>query len=248
MKNQDIYQSEEFANAWNNYLTQSPDILRTKLMNKYLDKKIIINENSIVLDAGCGNGFFLSNIIKKNPSQVFACDISPKLIDISKNYFPEKVMFDVVDLSKELHYQSNYFNVIVCYNVLMELDVIALTLKEFERVLLKNGTIHIVVVHPLFQLFVINSEKQHEPFSSLKNYSKPQKINVNILKGFDNFYVFSRPISNYLRTFKEAGLQINELDEIFIPQEIAKEMQNPDLTDIPVFLYFKLEKIPAGNI
>lgn len=245
MNNQKIYQSEEFAIAWNKYLEKTPDLLRTNLMNQYIIERLNITDDSVVLDAGCGNGFFINQILGKKPKQVFACDISPKLVDISKTKFKDKVKFSVADLSKKLEYKSNFFDEVICYNVLMELDDIRLTLSEFERILNINGTLHITVVHPLFQLFIINSERGKESIVSLREYSKAHRIKVDILAGFDNFYVYSRPISYYMKIFMKAGLQINELDEIFIPESIAKDMQSPDLKDIPVFLYFNLTKKPS---
>lgn len=245
MNNQEIYQSEEFAVAWNNYLEKTPDLLRTNLMNQYIFEKLNITDDSIVLDAGCGNGFFINQILQKKPKQVFACDISPKLIDIATSKFSDKVTFNVADLSQKLEYESNFFDELICYNVLMELDDISLTLSEFSRILIKQGTIHIVVVHPLFQLFVINSEKEKGHNKTLRKYSAPHRIKVDVLAGFDNFFVYSRPISDYMRAFKNAQLQINELDEIFIPESIAEQMKNPDLRDIPVFLYFNLTKKPS---
>lgn len=62
----------------------------------------------------------------------------------------------------------------------MELNDISITISEFSRVLHKFGTMHIIVVHPLFQLFVINSEKVNESNSILRKYSKPQRLKVKI--------------------------------------------------------------------
>ena len=67
MNNQKIYQSEEFAIAWNSYLEKTQDLLRTNLMNQYIVNKLNITNSSIVLDADCGNGFFINQILLKNP-------------------------------------------------------------------------------------------------------------------------------------------------------------------------------------
>lgn len=90
-----------------------------------------------MLDAGCSTGEIMNFIHNYKKSRVYGVDISKKAISIAKKQYP-KYNFKVgsVDL---LPFEDNYFNYIVCYDILEHVDDPKKVLDEFQRCLKPEG-------------------------------------------------------------------------------------------------------------
>lgn len=239
-----IYQSKKFAETWRKHT--KGDILRIKMMNKVMEKAVGNLGGRIALDAGCGDGFFIPNLLKKKPKKVIGIDISKWLVDIAKeeNHF-KNVAFYQMDLTKKLKFKSNFFDVIISYNVLQELKNISNPLSEMTRVLKKKGKLIISITHPLYHLFVSALETKDLPaIKALKCYPKIAAIHSTAIKGFEgSFVVYRKPMSYYVNEIVKNKLKIIEIRDILIPREIGKLSQkHKERVGLPVFLFFKLEK------
>jgi ubiquinone/menaquinone biosynthesis C-methylase UbiE len=242
MKN-NLYQSKEFAQAWDKYLSEEEDVLRTRMMNTLLLKNIGDLKGKSVLDAGCGNGFFIKPLLTLNPEKICAFDISPHFIDISKKRY-SSVIFKIGDINKRIPFGDKEFDCVVCYSVLMDLPKIAKAVQELSRVTKESGDIHISVVHPLYNLFISEVEAQTQPvIERLKKYTVDEEILVKTIPGFNNFIAYRRPIADYVNEFIKNKLLIERMLEVPISKEIAKINEKyKERIGIPVFVYFKLKK------
>ena len=63
-----------------------------------------------VLDAGCGDGKY-TEMFRKKGAIVTGCDGSNKVIETAKKQYPH-CSYDVVDISKQLPYQDNEFDLV----------------------------------------------------------------------------------------------------------------------------------------
>ena len=92
-----------------------------------------------VLDVGCASGWFLSEVSKKYPSaRYFGIDIYDKGISYAKKKHPF-IEFKVADAHK-IPYSENFFDLVLCTEVLEHLREPKTALFEIKRVLKKNGT------------------------------------------------------------------------------------------------------------
>jgi len=114
-------------------------------MEKLL-KKIQINRTSKILDVGCGRGD-IALYMAKNAGEVIGIDYSKDGIDlansIKKTFLQDifkKVNFQVMNV-KKLSFPDNYFDVVICIDVLEHLykEEAEIALSEIKRVLKKNG-------------------------------------------------------------------------------------------------------------
>lgn len=104
-----------------------------------------------VLDAGCGRGFYVNALSNYD----FLQEIHG--IDLNKTYLEKakKYSNDIrIHLKKESIYTTgfpdNYFDLIICSEVLEHLDDDARGLQELRRILKKNGTLIVTVPHKNF--------------------------------------------------------------------------------------------------
>lgn len=242
-----IYKSKQFAEIWHKH-TQK-DFLRKEMMNKIMERAVGDLKGKIVLEAGCGDGFFIPNLLKKKPKKVIGIDISRYLIEIAKKEIREKnVEFYQMDLRKRLNFRDNFFDVIVSYNVLQEIKDISRPLREMRRVLKRGGKLIISITHPLYHLFISAIEtKDLPPLKSLKRYSKIEPIHSTAIKGFEkHFVVWRKPIAYYVNQILKNQFKIIEMKDILIPPEIGKISQkHKKRVGLPVFLFFKLKKIKS---
>jgi ubiquinone/menaquinone biosynthesis C-methylase UbiE len=105
--------------------------------------KKFLPESSKVLDAGCGWGRD-SKILSKT-SKVIGIDLSEKLLDLARAYAPD-AKFQIGNISKTT-FKDESFHGIWSNDTLIHLDRkdILPTLKEFHRLLKKNGILYISV-------------------------------------------------------------------------------------------------------
>ena len=102
---------------------------------KKLIKNYSLNNNSKILDLGCGKGFLLYEIKK------ILTNVEIIGIDISK-YAKLKAKKEIAkyiitrDIKKKLNYKSSYFDLVICINTLHNLKLKYLTkcLKEIDRI------------------------------------------------------------------------------------------------------------------
>lgn len=240
-----IYKSKKFAEIWHKH--SQKDILRKEMMNKVMEQALPDLKGKFVLEAGCGNGFFIANILKKKPEKIIGIDISKYLTDIARKKIKAKnVQFYRMDLNKGLDFENNYFDLVISYNVLQEIKDISVPLKEMARVLKKNGLMIVCLTHPLYHLFISAVETKDRPArENLKKYPKIEPIHSTAIKGFEkHFLVWRKPITYYVNQIAQSNLAIIEMKDVLISPKIGQiSRKHKERVGLPIFLFFKLKKI-----
>ena len=237
MKNKDI------INQWDNAAKVYSENQRTapnNLTNWQIIKDIISDfTNKIILDAGCGDGFF-SNEMKELGAKVYACDGSRNLIQIAKNDFVD-VEFKVCDLTESLPYSDKFFDIVVSSLTLMDIEYLDEFFKETYRILKDDGKLIFTIVHPCF--FQAEWEKDSNGkklWKKIENYWDMNEISLNYWGETTHYH---RPITWYTKKLKESGFTIEEIKEN--PDNIDTFLPiKPHQKRIPLFICFScLKKI-----
>ena len=118
------------------------DFDRTRYNHWSSVKKFIesLPKNSLILDAGCGNG---KNMSFEN-MQFIGCDISENLIEICRKKGLNVILSSIV----KMPFQDNFFDAVISIAVLHHIykqDDLVNALKEIIRVLKQDGLIHFTV-------------------------------------------------------------------------------------------------------
>ena len=98
-------------------------------------------KNKKILDAGCGEGYFLSLI---NSNNKIGVELSEKRKSEALKLYPD-LKIKIADV-KHLPYEDNFFDVIVCSEVLEHVSEYQQAIKEFKRCVKPDG--HIVLSFP----------------------------------------------------------------------------------------------------
>ena len=107
-------------------------------------KRLNIKSEDKILEVGSGNGQALIEILKKNPKQIKAIEISPIFRNHLKNKFGKKIEVyenDAKNLRGIINNRS--IDKILLINVIYFLNPLELYLNELKRILNKDGTIFI---------------------------------------------------------------------------------------------------------
>jgi SAM-dependent methyltransferase len=155
-----------------------------------------------LLDAGCGTGIY-SLSLNKNFKCIDAVDISKEKIGfLEDNNKYKNIVFKCCDL-KSLSFPDQYFDVVICSDVLEHIKEDMKAIKEIVRVLKKGGVLLLTVPSKSKKNERIYKHYNHERVGySLKDIETiARKLNLKIL-GINGYsYTFSDKISEFSYKF-----------------------------------------------
>ena len=114
----------------------------TEPMNYALIKELDGKNFKTLLDVGCGNGIFLSMVLNKFDVEVSGIDISPGMIEKSKELLDGRADLKVGD-SEHLPWNDKSFDIVTCSASFHHYPGPELALKEMKRVLRPGGILMI---------------------------------------------------------------------------------------------------------
>lgn len=108
-----------------------------------LFKKLSLTPDSLALDAGCGIGGSSRLLSQKFNCKVVGIDLAEKFIEAA-NYLTQCTRLDnTVSFHQgsvlDLPFEDNFFDIVLCQHILMNIKDKSSAIKEFYRVLKKDG-------------------------------------------------------------------------------------------------------------
>ncbi len=101
--------------------------------------------NEVVLDAGCGDGFYLHLLSNLSKAKLVGLDDNPKALALAKNYVRSNKLKLVEGDVTKMPFKAGSFDKVICSEVLEHLPDDVAGLKEFKRIIKKGGKIAITV-------------------------------------------------------------------------------------------------------
>lgn len=123
--------------------------------DKIADLWIDLPKGSKVLDIGCGAGSVVEKLVKDG-YDVYGVDIQKEAIKRARS---KGIKAQVHDLNKKLPFEDNFFDAIICYDVIDFLYSPVTVLQDIERILNDHGYVifsvplHFDIVQRLKMLF-----------------------------------------------------------------------------------------------
>jgi ubiquinone/menaquinone biosynthesis C-methylase UbiE len=157
-------------------------LITSELILSYLKSK-----EAKVLDAGCGTGLVGEILHKNNFNNIVGVDFSQEMLSIAnqKNIYQS---LKLVDLTKKLDYENNYFDAVVCAGTFTCGHVGPEALKEMVRITKEGGYICFTVrkqeweVSPYKQIIndLENSKLWHKLEHSTCEYNVKEGVSCQL--------------------------------------------------------------------
>jgi 2-polyprenyl-3-methyl-5-hydroxy-6-metoxy-1,4-benzoquinol methylase len=188
------------------------------------------------LEIGCGEGR-VSRELRKQGFEVTATDAVSKLVEAAR----QKNSADqyAVAEAKNLPFGECQFDLIVAYNVLMDVEDVPATLQELKRVMKLSGTLFISLVHPFRDRgHFIGPEPDAQFIVSGSYFGRQRFEGEEERAGLKmRFAGWSQPLESYAAALEAAGLAITSLREP-VPDKVDEDYLKQSAR-MPLFLWLK---------
>jgi len=187
------------------------------------------------LDLGCGEGRVARDLAARG-HVVVGIDASPTLVQLARAAHPEGEY--VFGDAAALPFEDAAFDLVVAYNVLMDVEDMAGTVREAARVLEPGGRFCISIVHPIVDMCRFESDEPDTPFVFAAPYFERREFHGSFESGglTMTFHGFVRPLEDYVRALEDAGFLLDGL------REPADPGDDEQWKRVPNFLYVRAVK------
>jgi SAM-dependent methyltransferase len=189
------------------------------------------------LDVGCGEGR-ISRELTACGFQVTAVDPVIRLLTAATE--AQSARNYAVASAAELPFENAQFDLVVAYNVLMDVEDVPTALKEFRRVLRPTGQLIISISHPFVDHGRFAGKEMNAPLVVEGTYFGRQRFDgVDERDGLRmHFAGWSYPLEAYAIALEEAGLAITSLREPVPDLDDGRDHMAPWLRML-LFLWLK---------
>jgi SAM-dependent methyltransferase len=191
-----------------------------------------------VLEVGCGEGRVLRDL-KERGYDLTGLDASPSLLEAARGADPDGRY--VLGRAEDLPFEDDSFDLVVAYNVLMDVEDMPQAVAEIARVLRPGGRLCACVTHPLND---VGHFAENGSFVIPGSYLEEGWISVSVERAGLEMCFDGRtyPLESYARALENAGLLIEALREPAAPPDSSEGEQ---WSRIPLFLMLRAVSAPG---
>lgn len=194
------------------------------------------------LEVGCGEGR-VARLLRELGYRVTATD--PVAAMVAAAVEAKSADHYCVARAAALPFPDDRFDLVVAYNVLMDVVDMPAAVKEIRRVLRPSGTVVISLVHPFADRGTFAHDAADAPFVVADSYFGRQRFEGAVEReGLRmQFAGWSQPLEAYAAALEAAGLAITSVREPQ-PDEGAERPYLARWRRMPMFLWLKARPLP----
>jgi SAM-dependent methyltransferase len=189
----------------------------------------------VTVDVGCGEGRLTRDLAERG-YQVTGVEPSPSLLKAAReahpdgNYLPGE--------ATSLPFPDESVDLLVSYNMLMDVDDLNGALSEFRKVLKPGGKAAICITHPVADSVGFDREDPEAPFVIDASYLRTQPFSATATRdGITmHFSGWHRSIGTYADALQRAGLLIETVREP-MPHDDAPPEKWDRWRRLPMFMH-----------
>ncbi len=183
----------------------------TKPHNAYLERPATVSllpdvSGKIVLDAGCGPGFYSEWLVGCG-ARVIAVDASPRMVEHARRRLGDSAKVRLHDFREPLEFLGDCFvDVVLASLVLDYIEDWTPVLREFRRVLRPHGVLVFSVGHPAIE-FILKK--------GLEDYFRVERVEMWWRTWGEPLLMpsYRRPLQSMTESLFEAGFLIEKIIE-----------------------------------
>jgi SAM-dependent methyltransferase len=223
--------------AW----VQAPDHDSYWLYHRDLFLALLPPPGRLTLDIGCGEGR-LSRDLKALGHAVVGIDASPTMVRHARDA-DTSIEVHLADAA-ELPLPNSLADLAVAFMSLQDMDNASGAIREAARVLEPDGRFCLAIVHPFASAGMFESYEADAPFVIHESYLARHRYRDTIERdGFKvTFDSEHRPVGWYFDALESAGLLVERLREVPIPEEAIAAPRNRRWQRLPLFLHIRAQR------
>lgn len=238
--------------SWYGTYLEGPDTYQAHVIAPNILRMLGIKKGDTVLDLACGEGYF-SRLMKDTGAIVTGIDLSSELIARAKEKSAD--IEYIVSAAHDTKLKKEYFDKVVTVLAFENIKNIDETMAEIKRILKKDGTFFLVLLHPAFRIPQYSDwgfdAKKEVQYRRVDKYLSEIKIDIelNPHKGGNKVIstTFHRSLQWYMKSFKKNGFAITSIEEWISHKKSQsgprQKAEDTARKEFPMFLALELRKI-----
>ena len=250
------------VSEWYDEYLQDEDTYQSKVIAPNLIRLLTIDtwkNGDVVLELGCGQGYFIKQILDQVSSGISICmqgiDISQELLDIAKKNIGNQATFTRLDASNLSSVKDKSIDLMYSVLALQNMNDLNAVISEVRRVLKSEGRFIGVINHPAFRIpkqsdWYVDKDKNMQG-RVVYTYMSDKKVAIDMHPGQtalgqkkEETFSFHHPLQYYVKIFAKHGFAITKLEEWISHKKSeagSKKMIEDDARkEIPLFMCFEI--------
>ena len=149
-------------------------------------RKYALNNNSKILDAGCGTGLVGIELKKYGYSNIEGVDFSQSMLDLVPQNIYQKI--EKIDLNKPLKFKHNIYDVVMCVGTFTYGHVKPHALDEIIRITKNKGLVCFTINEGIYEEY--GFDKKIKELTNNKSW--------NVIEFFKSDYIASKDVNAWL--------------------------------------------------
>ncbi len=176
-----------------------------------------------IYEMACGNGHLSRFFIANGAKEVFASDVSQKLITLANDkYSPKGISYSVRAATDFKGIQKNYFDSVIIHQGIFYIDDLDALAKGVYRILKKGGSFIFTLIHPLYYIAQADIGElsnlkevlgKYQPYLKDLLFKVEKKWSVNGTQEKISYWHYRRPLASYINTCAKHDLFVSEINE-----------------------------------
>lgn len=230
-------QWDDSASVYSKGQGEIGDPLHQYMIDPEISKMLGDVSGKIILDAGCGNGYWVRRLAQK-AEKVIGIDSSVELINDAKSAKNlSNTEYYTADLLESIDLPDFHFDIILSSMVFHYLGNVENAVVEFKRMLKPNGRVVIAIQHPIYQYHFRVQNKTGGASGSFSNpvgYFDRKIVEQTILSGKTIIKIYNRPLSDYIKPFLQRGFTLVDFTEPEYTDELlSKVPRYKEVSEMP---------------